>query len=136
MVRRRLAVILSLLGLGLSLSILSHSKALASSEANRALSSSEMSATRGAAYQCNNYQCDNGNGCNFWKTEYIVWYPAYKCGWATYGTCTDFDYALCWWKQYYEMPHCPDPEYETTTGSYSQSLLFGLRVAGNRGVAP
>ncbi len=122
---RKAAAILSLLGLGLSLSLL-HSNSQAASNSSRALSPGEMATTRGAGWLCDGVQCTGTNGCNPNLTQYTTWYPSYHCTWALYGSCTDFASAWCYFRRFYATGMCADPDFETGTPSAPTVNYCGL----------
>jgi hypothetical protein len=110
MTTRKILMSLSLLGLGLSLSLLFAHSTHAASGSSRALSAAQMAATRGAGSCCTGVQCNGTNGCNSNGTLLYTWYPSYYCQSCGYGDCGNLYSQNCKRIDYY-TGYCPNAEY-------------------------
>lgn len=115
MTTRKASAILSLLGLGFSLSLVFLSSSPAAPSRGRALSTSEMAGTRGTSY-CGVCACNNGNGCVNSNSAYITWNPVFVCAGLGSG-CTNSLNTTCWTKDWFTAENCPNYNYYYMTTS-------------------
>lgn len=77
------------------------SSPVSSSNPGHALSMTDMLSTQGKSV-CDNYQCNNTNGCVDFGGSFIYWTKRTQCAYAPYGICNNFANDIYYHKVYFK----------------------------------